>query len=307
MESRRSGVRVAHLRRLCGVRRDARCAVSSFSGGARCNSGGVAAGGVLHRMARCLRFSLNSEIERCWTSLNPDFEAALGELESGCDDYFQLRRSWDLPVQDVVQQRDPCLEATPAFRQVKHQATAGSAENGTTGEDLSPDRGRLAIDRKSSRALELGQQVEQQQHGAEGGFGSKELFQAETVGAQIMLQLGDAVFHVSAPVVASPDLLRSVGATGDEDAEGVARHVDQLAAHAVAALPDALAQDHESSLDIPTVQPESKFSRSVVVIQDGPLLHSLGGALDPRSQPSHYNVGQQALFQKAQQLVVEEA
>jgi hypothetical protein len=38
----------------------------------------------------------------------------------------------------------------------------GSAENSAAGEDLSPESSRLAIDRQTSRTLELGQQVEQQ-------------------------------------------------------------------------------------------------------------------------------------------------
>jgi hypothetical protein len=66
---------------------------------------------------------------------------------------------------------------------------------------------------QASRALELGEKVEKQQHGAESGFRGKELFQAEAVGSQIMLQFGNAVFHVGAPVAAgglSPDLLRSL-------------------------------------------------------------------------------------------------
>jgi hypothetical protein len=33
----------------------------------------------------------------------------------------------------------------------------------------------------------------------------------------------------------------------------------------------------------------------------------LGGAFHPGSELGYYNVGQQALFQKAQQLVIEEA
>ena len=69
-------------------------------------------------------------------------------------------------------------------------------------------RSRLAIDRQTGGALELGQQVEQQQHGPKGGLGGEELFHAEAIGAQVMLQFGDAVFHVGAPVVVAPDLLR---------------------------------------------------------------------------------------------------
>src|SRR5260370_13226355 len=106
-----------------------------------------------------------------------------------------------------------------------------------------------------------------------------------------MLQLGDAIFHVSAPVVATPDLLRTVDAAGGKDAKGVARHVDQLATHAVAALSHLLANDHESPLDTPAVQLELELAHDVVVVQHRPLFHSLGGAFHPGTALSHYNIG----------------
>jgi hypothetical protein len=40
---------------------------------------------------------------------------------------------------------------------VKHQLAPSAAEYGTAGEYLGPDGGRLAIDRQSCRALELGE------------------------------------------------------------------------------------------------------------------------------------------------------
>ena len=136
---------------------------------------------------------------------------------------------------------------------------------------------------------------------------AKNCLQAEAVRAQVVLQLCDAVFHVGAPVVIAPDLLRCVAATGDEDAEGVTRHVDQLATHAIAAFAHLFANNDEAPRDAPTVQLQLKLAHSVVVVQRRPLLHPLGGALHPRGELGHYNIGQQALFQKAQQLVVEEA
>ena len=73
-------------------------------------------------------------------------------------------------------------------------------------------RGRFPIAWQGGRPLELGQQIEEQEHGAKSGFGGEELFEAEAVGPQIMLQLGDAVFHVGAPIVVAPDLRRPVAA-----------------------------------------------------------------------------------------------
>jgi len=65
---------------------------------------------------------------------------------------------------------------------VDHQAAAGTAQNGSTGEHLRADGRRGAIARQSSRALKLAAQVEQQQHSAEGHPGGAELLQAETIG-----------------------------------------------------------------------------------------------------------------------------
>jgi hypothetical protein len=78
--------------------------------------------------------------------------------------------------------------------------------------------------------LELGQQVEQQQHRSEGSLGGVELLQAGVVGVQVVLQFGDPVLDIGAPVIVAPDLLRRPVEAGDEDPEGVARHFDQLAA-----------------------------------------------------------------------------
>src|SRR6202043_1152179 len=147
------------------------------------------------------------------------------------------------------------------------------AEDRTAGEDLSPDGRRLSIHRHTSRTLELGQQVEEQQHGSKRGLCGKELFEAEAIGAQVVLQLGNAILHVSASVVVPPDPLRRIGATGDKDAEGVARHVDQLTAYAIATLAYLLANHHEATLDAPAEQFQPKRAHRIVVVQDRPLLH----------------------------------
>ncbi|MGH9668423.1 MAG: hypothetical protein ACRD9L_28715, partial [Bryobacteraceae bacterium] len=68
-------------------------------------------------------------------------------------------------------------------------------------------------------------------------------------------------------------------------------------------MPDASSKDHESPLGTPAVQLQPKLACGIVVIQDRPLFYPLGGAFHPGSQLGHYNIGQQALFQKAQQLV----
>ena len=80
-----------------------------------------------------------------------------------------------------------------------------SAEDRAAGENLSSDSRRLSIDRHTSRTLELGQQVEEQQHGSKRGLCSKELLQAETIGTQTVLQLGNAIFHELSPGAPGPE------------------------------------------------------------------------------------------------------
>lgn len=133
-----------------------------------------------------------------------------------------------------------------------------------------------------------------------------ELFQAEVVGVQVVLEFGDPVLDIGAPIVVAPDLFRRIGETGDEDPEGVARHLDPLAAQAGVVVPDALADHHELPLGAPAVQLEAKLAHGVVGVQFCPVLNSLRLALDPLGQTGDYNVRQTTLFEEAQQFVVEE-
>ena len=91
-----------------------------------------------------------------------------------------------------------------------NHVTAGAAENCAAGENLRANRGQLPKAWRASRPLELGEEIEEQQQEAKSGFRGEELFHAEAVDPQIMLQLGNAVFHVGAPVVVTPDLRRQM-------------------------------------------------------------------------------------------------
>ena len=73
-------------------------------------------------------------------------------------------------------------------------ATASATEDRAAGENLRADRRRLAITWQTSCPLELGQEIEEQQHRPKSGFCREELFHAESVGSQIVLQLGNAIF-----------------------------------------------------------------------------------------------------------------
>jgi len=50
-------------------------------------------------------------------------------------------------MQDVVEQRVSGVQATPAWRQVKDQTSASTAEDRAAGQDLGTDGGRFAITR----------------------------------------------------------------------------------------------------------------------------------------------------------------
>ena len=199
------------------------------------------------------------------------------------------------------------LRPPRALRQVYHHTSAGAAEDRAAGEHLGAERGGLAIAPQTGGSLELCQEIEQQQHAAKRGFRGEKRFQAETVGAQVVLQFGDAVFHVGAPIVTAPDLRRSRRLAGDEDTKCIAGHVNQFAPHTGAGFPHLLADDHETPLRVPAVELETELAHGVVVVQAGPRLHALRGSLDPLGHAGNYNVGDLALFQKAQQQTVKEA
>jgi len=139
--------------------------------------------------------------------------------------------------------------------------------------------------------LELRQQVEQEQHSSEGRLGGMKLFETEMVRSQVVSEFSDAILHVGTPVVVLPDLVRSVIPVGHEDAERVAGHVDQLAAHAGPALPHAFANDYEPPLGGPAVELQPGLAHCIVGVQLHPFLNPLGLAFDPLGHARDYNVG----------------
>jgi hypothetical protein len=74
------------------------------------------------------------------------------------------------------------------------------------------------------------------EHGGGTGFRLRHLQLSVYWKRRSLPLISDAVFHVGAPVVVAPDLLRRLAGTGDEDAEGVTRNVDQPVADTIAAL-----------------------------------------------------------------------
>ena len=135
----------------------------------------------------------------------------------------------------------------PNFETGARASDGRPAEDGATGKHLGAQGGRFAVDRHVSGTLKLAEQVEQQQDGLEGSFGGEELLQTETVSAQVVPEFGDAVFHVSVPVVVAPDFLRRSNAVGDEEAKGVVEHLEQFAVYAVTAFAQPFAATTEIS------------------------------------------------------------
>ncbi len=108
---------------------------------------------------------------------------------------------------------------------MQNQAMAGPAEQSTAQENLSTQRGWLAIGGEVAGALKFSEQIEQQQDAAEGGFGSEKLLQAKIIGGQIVFQFGDAIFHVRPAVIVAPDFFRRQSEVGDEDAKRGKRRI----------------------------------------------------------------------------------
>jgi len=135
------------------------------------------------------------------------------------------------------------------------QASARAAENGSAGEHLSAERGRFSIAGQAGGTLKFGEQVEHQQHGPKRCFGSEEFLHAKSVcGAQIMLQLGDAILGIGSPIVIAPDLLSSLPLTGHEDTERITGNVNQFATHTVARFAHAFPYRDEASLYLPRAE-----------------------------------------------------
>ena len=77
----------------------------------------------------------------------------------------------EFPVEDVVDQLVARFQPARVLGQVQDDPPPGAAEDGAASEDEGSQRCRLAITRQAGGALELAEQVEQQQDGLEGGFG----------------------------------------------------------------------------------------------------------------------------------------
>src|ERR1700687_900707 len=130
---------------------------------------------------------------------------------------------------------------------MQDQTVTGAAEQSAAKENLSTQRGGLAITGEVAGALKLSEQIEQQQNAAEGGFGGEELLQAKIIGGQIVFQFGDAIFHVRPAVVVAPDFFRWQSQVGDEDAEGIAGNLEQFSSQRGSLGAQLFADDHEAA------------------------------------------------------------
>ncbi len=81
---------------------------------------------------------------------------------------------------------------------------------------------------QTAGALKFSEQIKQQQDAAERRLGRTELVQSKIVGGQILFEFGGAVLHISSAVVVAPNQLGRQREMGDEHAEGVAGHLEEL-------------------------------------------------------------------------------
>src|SRR5216683_157544 len=154
---------------------------------------------------------------------------------------------------------------------MQDQAMTGATEQSAAKENLSAQRGGLAIAGEAAGTLKFSEQIEQQQDAAEGGFGGKELPHTKIIGGQIVFQLGDAIFHVRPVVVVAPDLFWRQSEVGDENAEGVAGNIEQFSSQRVALGAQLLTDHHEAARTVPAQQLQRKLAHRIVLVQSAPL------------------------------------
>jgi hypothetical protein len=154
------------------------------------------------------------------------------------------------------------------------QPKACAARNGAAGQYLRAQGSGLLIAGQSGRALELGQQFEEQQNASECRFSGQELLQTETIGCQIILYFFNAVFNVGPLVAFPPELQLRGSATGDEDAECIAGHVDQLSTDALRFSRTVFANDNKTSGCFPVVQTQLKLAACMVPARSSLRRHS---------------------------------
>src|SRR5436305_4610729 len=82
-----------------------------------------------------------------------------------------------------------------------------------------------------------------------------------------MLQFGDAILHVGAQIVVTPDFFRRLGVSSDKNPKNVAGNVDQLAAHTVATFAHEFANHHEAAFCLPTQQLQAELPDRISLIK----------------------------------------
>src|SRR5579859_2736285 len=183
---------------------------------------------------------------------------------------------------------------------MQDQAVARAAEQSTAEENLSAQRGWLAIRAEAAGALKFSVLVEQQLDAPEGCFRGKKLLQAKIIGVRIVFQFGDAIFHVRSAVVVAPEFFRRERQISNEDAEGVARNLQQFSSQRGALGAPLFANHHEAARTVPAQQLQRKLTRSVMLVQGAPVGNAGGLALQPGRPPCHEDIGQPALLEKTQ-------
>jgi hypothetical protein len=168
----------------------------------------------------------------------------------------QLRRGLIFPRQDGFQQWFVLVQTTPARREVQRGLTIGTAQDGSAQKHCGPQSGRLEIAGVgNARVLMPTQQVDGEEHRQKRRFGRPEILRAEVIGPQIILQLLDALFDGGAALVITPQRHRAFAPLGHPEAEGIARHINELATDGLLVLAHLLAHHDETPFRRPAKEP----------------------------------------------------
>ena len=166
---------------------------------------------------------------------------------------------------------DAVFDSSPSQGHVEDGFATAMTENGSTQENLGSQRVWPMPGLNPGGALELAQEIKEQQNGTEGGLGGVELAHAETVSFEIAFEFADAVLHVGPAAVGAPNLFWRYAGIGDEGPECVAWDMQKFSADGLFPFSHKFANENEAAFAIPAVQLQSQFSDRIILTQRSPV------------------------------------
>ena len=191
---------------------------------------------------------------------------------------------------------------------MQHDFVSGTTEDGPTQKDCcAQGRGLSVRSLRLDRFLVETEQVEGEEHRQEGGFARKEALHAEAVGVEFRFEFFDPLLDQCPLVVVAPEQERVLVPVGDEDAERVAGHLQELAPHRRLAFANPLAHDDKTPGLFPTHERRGEFAHGIVLVDLCPLAEPRRLAFDVLGEAGDDHVRQRAGFQKLQEFLGEKA